>query len=153
MTGASMDLAALKNEIDTDPTTKGYAAHLPAAPGHVVDLLNAQTERMVKSRYVTARTVLAECAEGAVILDTLEAIGNQISAVKWAMKFLGQEGGLDVGNAATQGMLDQLEGGGLLTVEQATALKNLGSLPASRGEILGLGRVTEQDLRNAGVTI
>lgn len=147
-----MDYAALKAEIDNDPSGKGYAQYLPDSPGLVVELLNAQTETMVKSRYVTARTVLAECGAGAsAILDKLEAAATSSSAMKWAVKFLGQDSGLDVGNAVTQAMLDQLAGANVLTSDEASTLKAMALQPTSRAEALGIGRATEQDLIVAGV--
>lgn len=87
--------------------------------------------KTIQSRFVTARTVLAECAEGQAILDTLKAVAASNSAVNWAITFLGQDSGLDVGNAATQGMVDQLVAAGALTAAQATSLKNLANLPQS----------------------
>jgi hypothetical protein len=85
----------------------------------------------VQSRFVTARTILAECgADGAGILDALEAVATVNSAVKWAVRFLSQDSGLDVGNPVTQYMIDQLAGMGALTAGQAVALKNLALQPA-----------------------
>jgi hypothetical protein len=140
--------AALAAEITNDPATHGYGAHLPDSPGIVVDLLNAQTESMVKPRMVTARTVLAECVAGAAILDKLEAAGASNSAVKWAVRFLGNDGGLDVGNAVTQTMIDQLTGPVLLA-EEGAALKALAMQLASRAEVLGLGSVSLTDVMRA----
>jgi hypothetical protein len=143
-----MDYSLLKSEIQTDPTNKGYAQFLPDSPGRVVELLNAQTEQMTKSRFVTARTILAECALGVSILDKLESTTNSISAVKWAVKFLGQDG-VDVGHLATQEMIDNLVLGGVLTTTEATQLKNMAVQQASRSEVLGLGFVHDSDVRDA----
>jgi hypothetical protein len=146
-------LAALKSEVQADPQGLGYAQHLPDAPGMVCELLNAVSTSMVKSRLVSARAVLAECGSGAAaILDKLDAASANISSVKWAMKFLQQEGGLDVGHPVTQAQLDALAAGGVLTQAEADALKNMAVQPASRAEKLALGTVTEADLRDAGVT-
>lgn len=85
----------------------------------------------IQSRFVTARTILSECgAAGPGILDALTAASAVSSAVKWALTFLSQDSGLDVGNAVTQGMIDQLAGIGALTADQAAALKNLALQPA-----------------------
>lgn len=146
-----MDYVALAAEVATDPKAKGYAGFLPDSPGHVVRLLNEQTETMTKSRMVTARAILAECAEGATILDKLEAASASSSAVKWAVKFLGQEAGIDVGMTATQGMISQLVAGAILTAAEGDQLKNMATQKASRAEVLGFGHVTEYDLITAGV--
>lgn len=94
----------------------------------------------VRSRFVTARTILSECgAIGPSILDALEAVAASPggSAVKWAVRFLSQDSGLDVGNPVTQYMIGQLAAGGALTAAQATALTGLASLsaPVSRAEV------------------
>lgn len=91
--------------------------------------LNAQPAQELQPRFVTARTVLAECADGSAILDALTAAAEHVSAVKWALNFLGKDSGLDVGNPATQGMIDQLVGAGALTADQAAELKSLAVQP------------------------
>lgn len=139
---------SLAEELRTDPAGLGYAAHLPDSPGLVVDMLNALTRTAVKSRFVTARGVLAEVDGGAQILDKLEALAAGVSEVKWAMKFLLTDG-IDVGHPRTRGLLDQLAAAGGLTAADAKALKDLALQPASRAEELGLGFITEADVRVA----
>lgn len=146
-----MDYIALAAEVNTDPELKGYASFLPHGPGHVVRLLNEYTEMAIKPRRITARAILAECPAGGTILDKLEAASASSSSVKWAVKFLGQEAGVDVGMSATQTMIDQLVVGGVLTTAEGDQLKNLAKQKASRAEVLGFGYVTEQDLTLAGI--
>ena len=147
-----MDYVALKNEIDNDPSGQGYAAFIPNAPGHVLNKLNDRNTTMVRSRMVTARAIIAENGmAGAVILDKLEAAGAGNPAVKWAVKFLQQDAGVDVGHPTTQGMIDQLVAGSVLTNEEGQALKNMALQPASRAEVLGFGYVQHSDLQEAGV--
>jgi hypothetical protein len=144
------ELSALKNELATDPAALGYAPLLSSGQlGAVCDLLNAQTQKKVQSRYVTARTILAELSDGAAVLDALDAC--PMSAVKWAMKFLGQDSGLDVGNPATQGMLDALSAAAVITASQAAELKAMAELPASRAQVIGVPAVTVEDIYAAGV--
>jgi hypothetical protein len=88
-----------------------------------------------QSRYVTARTILAECSGGGAILDKLNTASNNsalpyASTVAWAMNFLKQDSGLDVGNQVTQGLIDQLVLDGQLDAAQGSALKQLAVLPA-----------------------
>lgn len=142
-----MDYAILANELTTDPAAKGYAALLPDNPGQVCELLNSRTESMVKPRFVTGRTILAECGEhGGAILDALEAVATANSSVKWAVIFLKQDGGIDVGHDATQEMIAQLVNGGALTAAQGNALSALAVQPASRAETLGLPPVSILDV-------
>lgn len=87
--------------------------------------LNADAPMEFRPRYITARAVMAECAGGAAILDALTAIASSNSAVSWAMKFIGQEAGLNIGDPYTLGMVDQLVTAGALTAAQGDALKAL----------------------------
>lgn len=145
-----MDYLALKAEVLTDPLGKGYSQHLPNSPGLVVDMLNAKTAEMVKSRMVTARAILAECGGfAASILDKLEAASASNSAVKWAVRFLQQDAGIDIGHPVTQAMIDQLITGTVLTAGEGAALKSMALQSASRADVIGVGRVTEADLRTA----
>src|SRR5687768_2931408 len=140
----------LNDEITNDPLGKGYASHLPDRTGHVVDLLNATTETKVKSRMITARGILSDYPgrpfAAAAAMDKLDAAAPNISPLKWAWKFINSEG-LDIGNAATQGMLDTLAseaGGNVITAQEAANLKALALYPASRAEVLGLPHMTTE---------
>lgn len=146
-----MDYIALRSEIITDPAVVGYAPYLPAATGMVAQLLNDRRYSMIKSRFVTARTVLAECGPtaGSAILDKLDAAKASSSALKWAMGFLSQDSGLDIGHPTSQAMVDQLVTAGVLTASEGSAVKNLALQPASRAEVLGLGHVNEVDVIRA----
>jgi hypothetical protein len=86
--------------------------------------LNAEGLQAPHQRFITARAVMAACEGGIEILDALEnASANR--AVAWALKFLGQEAGLDIGDPFTQGMVDKLVQESVLTTDQGTALKAL----------------------------
>jgi len=144
-------MSVLGDEILNDPTGKGYAALLPDQPGRVVELLNDQTETMVKTRMITARGILSDYPGGpaaaATLLDKLDASAPSIPALKWAWKFISGEG-LDIGNAATQGMLDTLATAAVITSTEAANLKALALQKASRAEVLGLPYVDEEMVRN-----
>lgn len=119
---------SLKEQILARPDCADAVA---AKDCHAIAALLSVGRMAVQSRFVTARTVLAECGMlGASILDALEvaAVGN--SAVKWAVRFLGQDSGINVGDPATQYMIDQLAEDGALSAPQAAALKNLALQPA-----------------------
>jgi hypothetical protein len=129
------DQAALRAQIHADPAC---AEALTARDLDALAAIVSAGRVGMQSRFVTARTVLAECgALGPSILDALEAASPGNSAVKWAVKFLGQDSGLDVGNPVTQYMIGQLVDGGALTAQQGLALRGLALMPApvSRLEI------------------
>lgn len=143
-----MDYTALKTEIETGPLATECAGQSDDA---VAAILNDQRYMATKERYVTARTVLAElgATAGAAILDKLEAASAQSSPVKWMLRFLTQDSGLDVGQTETQGCIDALAIAGVLTTDEAAALKNMALLPTSRAEILGFGTVSYNDINKA----
>jgi hypothetical protein len=71
---------------------------------------------------------MAACPGGIGILDALENASSN-RAVAWALKFLGQEAGLDIGDSFTQGMVGQLVSNSVLTAEQGMALKAMALQP------------------------
>jgi hypothetical protein len=144
-------MTTLADEIADDPAGMGYAQHLPDCPGLVVDLLNARTQMAPQSRMVTARGILADVAGGAAILDKLEAVGAQVPEVRWAMKFMVGDQGIDIGHPRTRGLVQALGAQGVLTQGEADALLALAVQPCSRADLIGLPTVTEADLRSAGV--
>ena len=150
-----MNYTLLKQEILNDPMNQGYATFLPDSTGKVAELLNEKKFTSVKSRIVTARGIIASYgigpSAGAVFLDKLETLSVNIPALKWAMKFLQQEAGIDIGEPATQSMLTSLIGVGGITQSEVDGVKAMALQPASRAEIV-LGNntiVTEHDVIEA----
>ncbi len=78
-------------------------------------------------------------AEGATVLDTLDALKATSSPVKWAWVLINR-GELDFGSLATRGMIQQLHIGGALTASQAETLLALAEVPDP---------VDEMDVRRA----
>lgn len=144
-------MSVLSDEIDNDPTGKGYADLIENAPGKVVELLNANTETMKKPRMITSLTILAECAFpiGFTALSKLRAVDPKPEPLFTAMYWLDRAEGLDIGNPRTQAQLDiHATVDNYITQEEADELKNLAIQPASRAEVLGLPYMTEELLRN-----
>jgi hypothetical protein len=138
-----MIIQGLFEELSADPEALGYLPLIQAKNDQgVADLLNAQTFSVPVTRIITARGILSDYPGGpsaaATVLDKLDAASASISALKWAWKFISGEG-LDIGHAATQGMLDFLAtagAGSVLTAQEASNLKSLGMANKSRSEIL-----------------
>lgn len=141
--------AALQAELANDPAGKGYAAHLPDAPGLVVDLLNAATETAPLERWVTGLTILSECPAGRSITRKLKkaSIDDAVVEVAW-YQLLGRRG-LNVNDPATKAMLDEMAAADILDTEEVTQLKAMAVQIASRAEIIGIGRATEEQVRKA----
>ena len=150
-----VNLTQLKTELQTDPAGLGYAPHIPHAPGSLADMLNAQSATMAKPRMITARGIMASYglgpAAGAAFMDKLEVLSAGVPAIKWAMKFLQTEAGIDVGEPATQLMLTSLIGAGGITAAEIDGIKAMALQPASRAEVLfGAGtQISEADVRAA----
>jgi len=150
-----VNLTQLKTELQTDPAGLGYAPHIPHAPGTLADMLNAQSATMAKPRMITARGIMASYglgpAAGAAFMDKLEGLSAGVPAIKWAMKFLQTEAGIDVGEPATQLMLTSLIGAGGITAAEIDGIKAMALQPASRAEVLfGAGtQISEADVRAA----
>jgi len=140
-------MSILQAELTTDPLNRGYAQYIPDCPGILVNLLNELVYQKHKTRFITARTVLAEVVGGADILDKLELAAQTNSAVKWAMRFITTDG-IDIGYPVTQQLLDSLVGS-TLTQSECDALKSLALQPASRAEVLNIKYVTEADVITA----
>ena len=153
-------IAKLTVELKTDPLALGYATALPDAGGANSARLNAMSTTLTKTRFVTARTILAECDGGGSLLKALEraaipptaATAQQIevsAATESALKFLNQDSGLDAGNPGTIYLINVLTAIALLTPAQGAALKQLAVTPASRAEVLGIGPVASSDITAA----
>ena len=116
----------------------------------VTEALNDKSmHKSTQSRFITARTILAELADGSVILDKLEAVATQVSAVKWSMYYLKGESGIDIGHPGTIAQIDGLVSGGVLTSSEGEELKGMALLPTSRAGMLGLGSVSYNDINIA----
>jgi hypothetical protein len=143
-------MSSLQSELQNDPLNRGYAAFISDAPGVLAEMMNARIYSMAKEKFVSARTVLAEHGvAGAQILDKLESASSSNSAVKWAMRFVTQDAGIDIGHPTTRSLLDSMIPAGVLTQAEVNLLKDMAIQPASRAEILGIGYVNEQDVRTA----
>lgn len=139
-----VDLQVLATEV----AKPEYAPYRDTDPNVVVAMFNDPTTTMVKSRFASARTVLAEVGPaGAVALSKLKGFANSAppsnaqaaalhASVVWAMTFITDESGIDVGHSTTRDLLDALVTATVITAAEAAALKDLALQPASRSEEL-----------------
>lgn len=111
---ARADLADLRAARDLD----GLAA-----------ALNAEGATSVQSRFVTMRTIVAECDNADTIVAALVATAPAVPTVGEMLNFLRSDSGMDVGHPKTQGRIDALAQAGALTAEQAQQLKVLALQP------------------------
>jgi hypothetical protein len=144
-------MSVLSDEIDQDPTGKGYAAFLPDQPGRVVELLNAKTETklgLVDRTEFTLWTV--ETGMLAVIKDESEDKTSALRSSALAMIYvlLGASSGIDFSNPKNVQTLDAWASLGKLSPTNKDSLLAVATKPASRAEVLGLPTITEEILRN-----
>lgn len=92
------------------------------------EALNAEGATEYAQKFVSARIILTSCPDGVAILAALSAAVSNV-AVSWALKFLGQDSGLDIGDPGIDPLLDGLVAGGVLTAPWRTQLKALALRP------------------------
>lgn len=149
-----MNHRALRAELDADPLSRGYAGMSPA---QAATSLNTADRTIFRTRFVTARAMLAELGPdlAATIIGKLEAAGAGSLSLRLALEAVrtyGDGGGLDVGHPYTRAMLDHLAsagGGNILTADEAAAVKAMASVTLARADELGLGNVTPGDIQQA----
>lgn len=142
-------LKVVNDERKADPTNRGYAGKTDA---EVATLMNAKSVQVLQSRFITVRTLLAEIGPTLTtsIMTKLEARSEKpVQYAVAAMKTYTEGSGIDIGHANTQAFIDSLQAGGVLTAEEANAVKNMGKVTVSRSEQLGLYNVTANDVARA----
>jgi len=150
----SIDTLALNSELVNDPAGLGYAQYIPnGETGKLQALINKPQFPSVKTHMVTARGIMAGYglgpSIGAGFLDKLSAMSASVPAIKWAIKFLELEAGIDVGEAATQAMLDSLVGVNGITQAEVNGIKAMAVQQVSRAEVLGVAYIDEQTIIKA----
>lgn len=135
----TIDKAALAAEIANDPQSLGYGtAQTPDDDQRIANLMNAKSFSGPVTRMVTARAIIAELGMtvGTTILEKMVAAQATQPALKWVLKFLEQDAGIDIGHPTTQGAIDALTAGGLFTAAEGAALKGMAFKAISRAEVL-----------------
>lgn len=99
--------------------------------------LNAQGVTAVQSRFVTMRTIVAECADADAIIRALNTAAPSSPALTEMLAFLRSDSGMDIGHPNAQARVDALAAASALTQPQATEIKNLALLPVvvTRGQV------------------
>lgn len=136
-----MDYQTLKQLIDSSGAT--------GTDSEIAAVLNFPQIAGTQSRFITARTILAEIANGAAILDKLEGAAPAIPPLKWAMRFLTGETGIDIGHDGTRQNIQMLAAAGVLTSGEAADLLALADCTVSLADQAGFGTVTAGDVSRA----
>lgn len=123
----------IRTAIEADPALQALAA--AGNTQAIADALSAGRTKVV-SHFASERGILERFPLGPIAgdalltkLDAFAATAHPMaSIVKRAMKFLGQPEGLDLGSPATQGLLDQLALGGVMTAEERAGLRAMATV-------------------------
>jgi hypothetical protein len=145
-------LIALKSEIAGDPLGLGYAAHLPASPGLVVDLLNAATQSMLGPLRSTTAKAWAAAGPYAAIVDASTNVTHPCRASCLVIRDSFACGDpIHVEDPELQGMLNAWVTAKICTQAQVDTLYARAMQPASRAQVLGWPTIEIRDLVAAGV--
>ena len=136
-----MDYLALKNAILGSADCAAYIVtnDMPKDPDYlskdqaIADIFNAPVGTRLIERFENAIGIMSALGAltGANILEKLDSVKGSIPVIKWAMTALASAEGINLGDPETQLMLDSLAVSNVITVEEATLVKNLAIMPSS----------------------
>lgn len=145
-----MDLQVLHTELVNDPLNLQYSTKTDQ---ECADILNTMNQKKARSQMITFRGLYETKNLGPTMAATVLAKIRNRSGVDQVMydveKMLYSERGMDIGETAAQMMIDAYVLGGLFTVAEGDALKEIGVTYHSRAAALGLSEVTVTDVTEA----
>lgn len=146
-----MDYQILTPELRDDPENIGYAGMSDDAAAAA---LNLRTRTRTVTTFATWRKMLADLGPTvtATVKAKVEAAAEANPAVALALDMLseyGDGGGLDIGHANTRAVIDSLAAGGVLTLDESTAIKAMAEQPCSRADELGLPAIDAAHVQSA----
>lgn len=137
-----------------DPKGKGYGQYLPDSPGMVCVLLNELSELAMKPITAAQGTTWAAAGAYASIYDASVNVSHPCrSSCMAVMDAFKANQAIHLEMPELQTMLGAWLQTEVITLAQYEALIFVAMQPASRLEVLGLDRVTEQDLQKALETL
>lgn len=143
-------MSALRDELLSDPMGIGYAAWLPDSPGTVADLINAMTQRLVKAISIETAQIWAATGPYANIVDASNNPQHPCRASCLVVRQTFAAGlTIHLEHADVQTLLSAWVASGICTQAQHDDLMGRAMQPASRAEVLGLGRVSIYDIIEA----
>lgn len=138
---------ALRDLILTRPGLPQELIHTSATPvvdgqtarrddAAIAEALNAPTETRIVETRITDLSLMDALGvtQANTILDKLALAAESNSAIRRATKAIESDRGIDLGNDEVRGMIDQLSAGGVLSADEAAALKALAVKPCGIAE-------------------
>lgn len=135
------NLQPLLAELTADPEGRGYSA---MTPEQVAADLNESRYVTLSERMISERTLFAVLGSerATAVLDALEAMPDRVMARIYRMLTDVSSGGVDIALPEARGMIDQFAAGGLLTGNEAEAIKSLAETRQSRAQQIGYSEIT-----------
>jgi len=131
------ELELVAQELRDDPQALGYASmsDIDAAAAMVAPY----TTRVMPMPVGIGRIMSTlGASRGAAFFDALEAAAASDSVLKWTLTILNSGGTIDVGDPESRAQLDTLAAGGVIDPQDATDIKALAEVPASRADMIGV---------------
>lgn len=146
-----MRYSILTAELADDPLGIGYSSMTDA---EAAERLNVADRQVVKSCRSTWRDLMARLGpeSAAAIKAKIEAAAETDAGLALALDMLGhygEGGGLDFGHEHTRNTIDALAADGVLTAEEADAVRAMAERTVSRAEELGLPLVRPGHVQKA----
>jgi len=142
--------SALVDELRVDPAVRGYSQYMPDAPGMVLQLLNEQSDSMVKAIKSSTGQAWAAAGPYANIVDAGNDPAHPCRPSCLMLRDTLVSGvDIHVESGDVQYMLAAWVATNVITQLQLDDLFSRAKQPASRVEVLNLGAVTEEDVRSA----
>lgn len=149
-----MTPAELKTEITTGPLATEIAPLVAAGnDGQIAAILN--DKRYTRTERVLLRDIVRYLLDNGVWLtivdkaaDVAASQAKSAARVFVEVQKMGFVESLDMSRSSSQGMLAALVSAGVMTAEHQTAITNMGVVPASRAEVLGV-TITTTDVARA----
>lgn len=147
--------AELKTEITSGPLATELAPLVAAGnDGKVAAILN--DKRYTRTERVPLRDIVRYLLDNGVWLTIVDKAAEQaVSPAKSSARMfievqkMGFVESLDMSRPSSQGMLSALVAAGTMTAAHQAAITNMGFVPASRAEVMGLGTITPQMVAEA----
>lgn len=135
------NLQTLLAELTADPEGRGYSA---MTPEQVAADLNDPSYVTLSERMISERTLFAVLGSerATAVLDALEAMPDRVIQRICRMLTDVSAGGVDIALAEARVMIDQFAASGLLTADEATAIKALAETRQSRAQQIGYSEIT-----------
>jgi len=150
-------LKTLRDEVNNDPLSRGYAAMNNAERSASLNAKDRSIKIPIPSTEILAWSAQSSASDRPRIIKLEEAAASHASEAikaisKASLEMIKRDGtALDLNLPDRMQMVDALVAGGALSANDKTSLVTLATKTVSRAEELGLPEISESLLQSAGV--